>query len=111
MLPCVYRDPIAHAKRQVSELDRTATKSEGKRKAVQDQQAVQEKELHFIEQRLAELRSRYEPLCAQLEEKKARRRMMQEAFERQKQEQQRVGVEPESASSSSHMIPTLTRYE
>lgn len=64
------RDPAAHARKAVSELDKTAKNSLLKRKACKTQLEEDSKELHHVEEQIARIRLRYDPLCSQLEEQK-----------------------------------------
>lgn len=48
-------DPSAHAKRQVSELDKTAKKSKEKRKLCNEQMASDSKELAYLEEQIKAL--------------------------------------------------------
>ena len=64
------RDPAAHARKAVSELDKTAKNSMAKRKGCKDQLAADEKELHHLDDQIARIKVRYDPLCAQLSEQK-----------------------------------------
>ncbi len=52
------RDPAAHAKNQVSELDKTAKRSMAKRKAAKEQIEADTKEIAALEVQIAELRSK-----------------------------------------------------
>ena len=48
-------DPSAHAKRQVSELDKTAKKSKEKRKLCNEQMAADTKELAYLDEQIKAL--------------------------------------------------------
>ena len=51
-------DPAAHAKKQVSELDKTAKRSLDKRRFVTEQLEKDEKEIHHIEDQIARINER-----------------------------------------------------
>jgi len=52
------RDPSSHAKRQVSELDKTAKRSLAKRKACNDQIEADKKELEEINHQIERIKQR-----------------------------------------------------
>ena len=54
------RDPAAHAKRQVSELDKTAQRSLAKRKNCTDQLDADTKELQHINDQIERIKTRYD---------------------------------------------------
>ena len=81
------KDPSDHARRQVKELDKTASKSKGKRQATMEQIESDKKELKRIETRLAEIHRIYDPLCANLDEKVAKRKHLMEMLEQCKKTQ------------------------
>jgi vacuolar-type H+-ATPase subunit I/STV1 len=84
------RDPAAHAKHQVSELDKTAKASQLKRK--QCLQAIDDdkKELEHVEDQIARLMQRYVPLCSQLEDKTAHRKGLMELLSQCMEEEKKV---------------------
>jgi DNA repair ATPase RecN len=92
------KDPSDHARRQVKELDKTATKSKSKRQATFDQIEADKKEIRQIEARLAEIHRIYDPLCANLEEKLQKRKHLVEMLEKCK------GTEKDMMSNMKHMV-------
>jgi chromosome segregation ATPase len=67
-------DPSQHARRQVSELDKTAQRSLAKKKFTMDQMASDTKELKHLDKEINELRKGYDPLCRDLAEKEKKRK-------------------------------------
>lgn len=57
---CKVKDPAAHARHQVSELDKTAKNSQMKRKQCINQIEADEKEVQHIEEQIERLRVRYD---------------------------------------------------
>lgn len=81
------KDPSDHARRQVKELDKTASKSKGKRQATMEQIESDKKELKRIEMRLAEIHRIYDPLCENLGDKLEKRKHLMEMLEQCKKTQ------------------------
>ena len=67
------RDPAGHAKHQVSELDKTAKNSQLKRKQCIQQIEDDKKECEHVEDQIARLKARYDPLCESLADKISRK--------------------------------------
>ena len=63
------KDPSQHAKRQVSELDKTAQRSLAKNKAIKEQLIADKKELEHLNHEIAELHKGYDPLVRDLKKK------------------------------------------
>ena len=84
------RDPAAHARLQVTELDKTAQRSAARRKACNDQIDSDNKEISKIDDQLALLRLRYDPLCQHLTEAKEQRAHLQATLESCMQEEMKV---------------------
>jgi hypothetical protein len=68
------RDPAQHTKRQVGELDKQANGSMIKRKLRLEQIDSDSKEIAFIDEEIARIKSRYDPLCVNLKERQQRRK-------------------------------------
>ena len=81
------KDPSEHARRQVKELDLTASKSKKKRQATFEQIEADRKEIKRIDTRLAEIHRAYDPLCANLDEKIEKRKNLLEMLEQCKRTQ------------------------
>lgn len=60
------RDPAAHAKRQVEELDKTAKRSQLRRKLTEESIEADKKEIAQLEHQLGMMQTRYDPLCEHL---------------------------------------------
>lgn len=84
------KDPSAHAKRQVGELDKTAARSLAKRKFVTDQMASDTKELKHIDEEIAQLRKGYDPLCEELDFKVKQRKQLLETLDNCMKEQHMI---------------------
>jgi phage terminase large subunit len=84
------RDPAAHAKHQVSELDKTAKASQLKRKHCLQSIEDDKKELEHTEDQLQRLHQRYDPLCEQLNDKIARRDGLMKLLEQCMGEEKKV---------------------
>ena len=67
------RDPSAHAKLQIAELDKTAKRSMMKRKLCNEKIESDAKEIQQIEDQIQMLKLRYDPLCQSLAEAKERK--------------------------------------
>ena len=86
------KDPAEHAKRQVSELDKTAKKSQEKRKICNEQMNADKKELALLDEQIRAIHHNYDPLCVQLEENVQKRKELIKTLEAcQKQEQAVMG--------------------
>ena len=81
------KDPSDHARRQVKELDKTASKSKYKRQATMEQIEADKKEIKRIDVQLAEIHRIYDPLCANLEENSEKRKNLIEMLEQCKKTQ------------------------
>lgn len=77
----VVRDPAAHARLQVSELDKTATRSKMARKLCNDNIEMDLKHISSIDDQISLLKLRYDPLCDHLNHCKEKRRHLQETLE------------------------------
>ncbi len=75
------RDPSAHAKLQMSELDKSAKKSAAKRKACDDLIEADTKEIHHIEEQISRINVRYIPTCDALKEMEERRAALEKLLE------------------------------
>jgi hypothetical protein len=53
------RDPAAHAKNQITELDKTAQRSLAKRKSCTEQVEADKKELAHVEEQIQSIKSRW----------------------------------------------------
>ena len=84
------RDPSEHAKRQVSELDKTAKHSAAKRKAALDQMEADNKELALIQEQLDFIHSRYDPLVDWLKQAHDDKKRLIETLESCKKEEKRI---------------------
>jgi hypothetical protein len=84
------RDPSEHAKRQVSELDKTAKHSAAKRKAYVDQMEADRKELAQIQDQIDFIHSRYDPLVTWLNEAHEDKKRLIETLEQCKKEEKRI---------------------
>jgi len=84
------RDPSEHAKRQVSELDKTAKHSAAKRKACEDQMEADHKELALIQEQLDFIHSRYDPLVDWLKQAHDDKKRLIETLESCKKEEKRI---------------------
>lgn len=84
------RDPSEHAKRQVSELDKTAKHSAAKRKACEDQMEADRKELAQIQDQIDFIHSRYDPLVTWLNEAHEDKKRLIETLEQCKREEKRI---------------------
>eukprot|EP01036_Dinobryon_divergens_P026821 gene26821-35511_t len=67
------KDPAAHAKHQVSELDKTAKRSQLRRKQCQESIEADQKEIAQLEEQINMLRIRYDPLCENLKSAKIKK--------------------------------------
>ena len=84
------KDPSAHAKKQVAELDKTAKKSLAKRKACNEQLASDRKEIARLEQQIAQIHRQYDPLCEGLKDAKERKQALLKTLEQCSQEEKRM---------------------
>lgn len=66
-------DPAAHAKKQVSELDKTAKRSLDKRKKCTENIEKDKKELAHIESQINRINTKYVQLCSSLQEARDKR--------------------------------------
>lgn len=64
------RDPASHARHQVSELDKTAKRSQAQRKKCNDQIEADNKEIAKLTEQISRLRKKYDPLCEHLAQAK-----------------------------------------
>lgn len=79
---CGVKDPAHQAKLAVSELDKTAKNSQAKRKKCIDQIDSDQHEIDHIDHQIAQIKERYDPLCAGLKEKEEQKKMMIKVLER-----------------------------
>ena len=84
------KDPSAHAKKQVAELDKTAKKSLAKRKACNEQLASDRKEIERLEVQIAQIHRQYDPLCESLKEAKDKKQALLRTLEQCSQEEKRM---------------------
>lgn len=84
------KDPSAHAKKQVAELDKTAKTSLSKRKACNDQILTDKKELERLEEQIAQIHRSYDPLCRTLLENKEKKESLVKMLEQCKLEERRM---------------------
>lgn len=70
---CTVKDPSEHAKRQVSELDKTAKASQLKRKLARESIDNNTKELVKLDEQIRSIKLNYDPLCTQLQENKEKK--------------------------------------
>ena len=84
------KDPSAHAKKQVSELDKTAKRSLAKRKACNEQLASDKAEISYLEHQIAQIHRKYDPLCQNLKEAKERKAALIKTLEQCSQEEKRM---------------------
>lgn len=75
------RDPSAHAKLQMAELDKSAKKSALKRKQCDDQIEADTKEIHHLEEQMSRINVRYLPTCEALKEMEDRRAGLEKLLE------------------------------
>mmetsp|Transcript_26591 Transcript_26591/g.39512 ORF Transcript_26591/g.39512 Transcript_26591/m.39512 type:complete len:179 (+) Transcript_26591:82-618(+) len=75
------RDPAAHAKNQITELDKTAQRSLAKRKSCTEQVEADSKELAHVESQIQSIRRRYDALCKHLAETKEKRELVIKTLE------------------------------
>jgi len=76
------RDPGAFANHQVSELDKNVHNTLERVHQITTETEKFRKDLHHTEDQISRLMFRYEPLCAELNEKEERRKALQQALER-----------------------------
>jgi len=84
------KDPSVNARRQVSELDKTAKKSLDKRKACNEQTTADRKEIEQLTLQIAQIHKSYDPLCALLQENKDKKAALLKTLEQCMQEQKRM---------------------
>eukprot|EP01037_Dinobryon_pediforme_P023588 gene23588-25082_t len=84
------RDPAAHAKHQVSELDKTAKRSQLRRKECEDSIMADKKEIMQLDEQINMLRIRYDPLCEHLKEAKDRKKELLEILANCLQDQKEI---------------------
>jgi DNA repair ATPase RecN len=84
------RDPEAHTRHQVSELDKSAKSSMMKKKAKLDQIESDAKEIAQIDEQVRQIKLRYDPLCENLIDRQSRKQMMLEKLESSCQEERRI---------------------
>lgn len=97
------RDPSEHAKRQVSELDKTAKNSAAKRKACEDQMEADQKELALIQEQLDFIHSRYDPLVDWLKQAHDDKKRLIETLESCKKEEKRIMSETKETVDTRRM--------
>lgn len=84
------KDPGAHARHCVSELDKTAKKSALKRKQCNDQIAQDLKDISHVEEQLLRLNERYVPLCDSLDQAKERKKQLLELLATCEQDEKEI---------------------
>jgi hypothetical protein len=90
------RDPAAHAKHQVSELDKTAKKSQAQRKKCNDNIEADTKEIHHLEEQIARIKLRYDPLCEALIAAKQKKEHMMKTLAQCMQDEKGIMTETKS---------------
>jgi len=75
------KDPSEHAKRQVSELDKTAKKSKEKKKFMLEQVESDKKEIAKLNEQIQSIHLTYDPLVAGLEAKLQQKKQLLELLE------------------------------
>ena len=84
------KDPSAHAKKQVAELDRTAKKSLAKRKACNEQLAADKREIERLKQQIFDIHRQYDPLCESLKEAKEKKQALLSTLEQCAKDEKRM---------------------
>lgn len=84
------RDPGAHAKLQFMELDKTAKRSMAKKKAAIEQLSADQKALKELEEQIASLKSKYDPLCEHLADARAQKAKLMKTLEQCITEERRI---------------------
>jgi hypothetical protein len=81
------KDPSEHAKRQVTNLDKAASKSKAKKKFTLEQVESDRKEIAKIEEQLASIHRIYDPLCEGLTDKVEKKKSLIALLETCKQQE------------------------
>jgi hypothetical protein len=75
------RDPAAHAKRQVEELDKTAKRSQLRRRLTQESIEADDKEIAQLHEQIEMLLVRYDPLVEHLNDSMAKKKELEQILE------------------------------